>query len=323
MKKCTFQTAAIQLFDAEQEALTKTKALINEDFSRACKHILSCKGRVIVIGMGKSGHIGNKIAATFASTGTPSFFVHPAEASHGDLGMLTKSDVVLALSYSGNTPEVVSLMPQIKRLGTPIISITGNNTSMLAKNSDVSLIVDIDKEACPLNLAPTSSTTATLVLGDALAVALLEARGFKEEDFAVFHPGGTLGKRLLLRVSDVMHKESQIPLVPPETTIKDAVLEITDKRLGMTTVCDSAGKLLGIYTDGDLRRSFEHNADFYNDKIESAMSTTPKTIKENDLAAKGMQMMEEFKITAIVVVDNDKKVKGVLHLHALLESGIA
>ncbi|NCX93755.1 MAG: KpsF/GutQ family sugar-phosphate isomerase [Gammaproteobacteria bacterium] len=317
-----FYSKALEVINIEIDAIANLKHSLDASFNRACEILLNCRGRIVLIGMGKSGHIANKIAATFASTGTPSFFVHPAEASHGDLGMITKDDVVIAISYSGNTPEVLALLPHIKRLGVPVISISGTATSQLAQNSEVNLLISVSREACPLNLAPTASTTATLVLGDALAVALLKARGFTESDFALFHPGGSLGKRLLLHVSDIMHKGDSIPKVHPDDIVKDCVLEMTRKRLGMTTVCDEKGTLLGIYTDGDLRRSFEKNLDFYTTPIRNAMTLNPKTLKASELAAKGLQMMEKYKITSLVVTDDHQKVIGILHLHALLEAGV-
>ncbi len=306
----------------ELEAVKGLLAQIDADFVRACELILSSKGRVVVVGMGKSGHIGNKIAATLASTGTTAFFVHPAEASHGDMGMITRDDIILALSNSGSTHEIITLLPLIKRLGIQLISLTGNPSSALAKAADVNLNVHVEHEACPLNLAPTSSTTAALVMGDALAVALLEARGFTAEDFAFSHPGGALGRRLLLKVEDVMHIGAELPQVVRGTSLKDALLEMTRKGLGMTVVLEADGTLAGIFTDGDLRRSLDRSIDFQQARIEEVMTLHGKTARAEMLAAQALKIMEDNKINALVVVDNDDRPVGALNMHDLLRAGV-
>ncbi|HMY00684.1 MAG TPA: KpsF/GutQ family sugar-phosphate isomerase, partial [Agitococcus sp.] len=287
-----------------------------------CQLILECKGRVVVMGMGKSGHIGNKIAATLASTGTPSFFVHPAEASHGDLGMITAQDVVIAISNSGEAHEILSILPVLKRLHIPLISITANGQSSLAQFANISLEIGKSVEACPLGLAPTSSTTATLVLGDALAVALLAARGFTAEDFALSHPGGALGRKLLLRVADLMHSGDNVPIVQEQTLIRDALLEISRKGLGMTAVVNQQGQLTGIYTDGDLRRTLDLEVDVRTTAIVQVMSKNPKTIRQHLLAAEAVALMEEKKINGVIVVDEQHKPIGALNMHDLLKAGV-
>lgn len=306
----------------ERDALTDLLARIDSSFERACDLLLSCKGRVIVSGMGKSGHIANKIAATLASTGTPAFFVHPGEASHGDFGMITRTDVVLAISNSGASAELLTLLPLLKRLSIPFISMTGKEDSPLSDAADVNLDVSVKTEACPLNLAPTSSTTVTLALGDALAVALLEARGFTAEDFAFSHPGGTLGKKLLLRVEDVMHKNGEIPQVPSGTPLKDALTEMTSKGFGMTVVMQDNGQLAGIFTDGDLRRCIDDNLNINSLSTNEVMTTNPRTISQGILAAEALGIMQDKKITALVVEDESSHVIGVLHMHDLLRAGI-
>ena len=283
---------------------------------------MNCKGRVVVTGMGKSGHIGNKIAATLASTGTPSFFVHPGEASHGDMGMITSQDVVIAISNSGNTSEVVTILPLIKRMGAPLISMTGNASSTLAREAVANLDVSVMVEACPLGLAPTSSTTATLVMGDALAVALLEARGFSAEDFAISHPGGSLGRRLLLRVSDIMHSGDQIPVVNEDTPLSGALLEMSRKGLGMTTVVNDKGTLTGIFTDGDLRRTLDRSVDIHNTPINEVMTRHGKTIQADHLAAEALNIMEEMKINALPVTDDQGGLIGAINMHDLLRAGV-
>ncbi|MEE4202490.1 MAG: KpsF/GutQ family sugar-phosphate isomerase [Halieaceae bacterium] len=292
-------------------------------FVKACQLMLDVQGRVIVTGMGKSGHIANKIAATLASTGTPAFFVHPGEASHGDMGMITERDVVLALSNSGTTPEILTLLPLLKRLGIPLISMTGNAQSTLAQASDAHLDAGVATEACPLDLAPTSSTTAALVMGDALAIALLEARGFTAEDFAFSHPGGALGRKLLMRVQDVMVSGEDVPKVTTDSTLAEALMEITARGLGMTTVVDAENRLLGIFTDGDLRRALEHRPDVNADKIEQYMSKGGKCIAQNTLAAEALAEMENHRISALVVADEAHHVVGVVSLLSLLRAGIA
>ncbi|MDP5209494.1 KpsF/GutQ family sugar-phosphate isomerase [Microbulbifer sp. 2205BS26-8] len=306
----------------EAEAVAGLENRINGDFQQACRMILQCSGRTIVTGMGKSGHIGRKIAATLASTGTPSFFVHPGEASHGDLGMITRDDLVVAISNSGSSTEVLTLLPLLKRLGIPMISMTGKADSSLAQAAEVNLDISVQTEACPLNLAPTSSTTVTLVMGDALAVALLEARGFTAEDFAFSHPGGALGRRLLLKVKDVMHAGKELPRVHPETLLSKALLEMTSKGFGMTTVIDHSGKLLGVFTDGDLRRVIDQKVAFDQATMTQVMSRSPKTVSAETLAAEALRIMEDYKITALVVEDATHIPIGVLHMHDILRAGV-
>ncbi|MFG0721777.1 KpsF/GutQ family sugar-phosphate isomerase [Pseudomonas sp. GLN_6] len=306
----------------EIEAIQDLLQRINGDFVRACQLILSSKGRVVVVGMGKSGHVGNKIAATLASTGTTAFFVHPAEASHGDMGMITRDDVVLALSNSGSTAEIVTLLPLIKRLGITLISMTGNPDSPLAKAAEVNLDARVAQEACPLNLAPTSSTTASLVLGDALAIALLEARGFTAEDFAFSHPGGALGRRLLLKVENVMHTGDSLPRVSRGTSLRDALLEMTQKGLGMTVVTEDDGRLAGIFTDGDLRRALDKGIDVRDALIDDVMTLHGKTARADMLAAEALKIMEDHKISALVVVDERDHPTGAFNLGDLLRAGV-
>ncbi|MCE0915452.1 KpsF/GutQ family sugar-phosphate isomerase [Pseudomonas sp. NMI760_13] len=306
----------------ELEAVEALLARIDGDFVKACELILASKGRVVVVGMGKSGHIGNKIAATLASTGTPAFFVHPAEASHGDMGMITRDDVILALSNSGSTAEIVTLLPLIKRLGIQLISLTGNPDSPLAQAAEVNLDASVAQEACPLNLAPTSSTTAALALGDALAIALLEARGFTAEDFAFSHPGGALGRRLLLKVENVMHAGEELPVVKSGTLLKDALFEMSRKGLGMTVVLGDDGKLAGVFTDGDLRRSLDRNIDVHKTLIDEVMTVHGKTARAEMLAAEALKIMEDHKISALVVVDQEDRPTGALNMHDLLRAGV-
>ncbi|WNC09077.1 KpsF/GutQ family sugar-phosphate isomerase [Pseudomonas coleopterorum] len=306
----------------EIEAVEGLLAHIDADFVRACELILESDGRVIVLGMGKSGHIGNKIAATLASTGTPAFFVHPAEASHGDMGMITRQDVILALSNSGSTAEIVTLLPLIKRMGISMISMTGNPDSPLAQAAEVNLDARVAQEACPLNLAPTSSTTATLVLGDALAIALLEARGFTADDFAFSHPGGALGRRLLLKVEHVMHTGTALPQVPRGTLLRDALMEMTRKGLGMTAVLEADGRLAGIFTDGDLRRTLDRTIDVHNTRIEDVMTSHGKTARADMLAAEALKIMEDNKINSLVVVDDQDCPVGAFNLGDLLRAGV-
>ena len=306
----------------ELEAVAALHERINADFVRACELLLACRGRVVVVGMGKSGHIGNKIAATLASTGTPAFFVHPAEASHGDMGMITRGDVVLALSNSGSTAEIITLLPLIKRLGIPLISMTGNPDSTLAQAAEANLDARVSHEACPLNLAPTSSTTASLVLGDALAIALLEARGFTAEDFAFSHPGGALGRRLLLKVENVMHAGEALPQVARGTLLREALLEMTRKGLGMTVVLEADGRLAGVFTDGDLRRTLDRDIDVRNAIIDSVMTTHGKTARPEMLAAEALKIMEDNKINSLVVVNANDKPVGALNMHDLLRAGV-
>ena len=307
----------------ELEAVRALLDRIDESFAEAVELLYRCRGRVVVTGMGKSGIIGRKIAATLASTGTPSFFLHPAEGVHGDLGMLTRQDVVVAISNSGRTKEVLEVIPVVKRLGLKLIAMTGDMGSELAKRADVVLDVSVEREACPLGLAPTSSTTAALVMGDALAMALLKKKGFKREDFAIVHPAGSLGKKLLLRVEDLMHTVNEVPMVLPRTPMKDVVIEISEKRLGMTTVVDEEGRLVGVITDGDLRRLIERMGKAMFDATASeVMTKRPKVIERDALAVRALNEMEKYSITSLVVVDAEGKVEGVIHLHDLLKSGI-
>ena len=317
-----FRESALRAIEIEREAIDALTDRIDDHFVRACEVIMACKGRVVVTGMGKSGHIGNKIAATLASTGTPSFFVHPGEASHGDLGMITSQDVVLGISNSGNTSEVLTILPLIKRMGAPLISMTGNTNSTLAREAVANLDVSVALEACPLGLAPTSSTTATLVMGDALAVALLEARGFSTEDFALSHPGGSLGRKLLLRVAEIMHTGDRIPRVQEDITLGGALLEISRKGLGMTTVINAAGDLVGVFTDGDLRRTLDRSVDIHNTPIAEVMTRNGRVIHDDQLAAEALNMMEELKINALPVINRDGRLTGAINMHDLLRAGV-
>lgn len=306
----------------EATAVTALEGRIGDGFVQACRFMLACRGRVVVVGMGKSGHIGSKIAATLASTGTPAFFVHPGEASHGDLGMITPDDVVLALSNSGETAEILTILPIIKRLGVPLIAMTGRGGSTLARESDVHLDVSVAAEACPLGLAPTSSTTATLVMGDALAIALLESRGFTADDFARSHPAGALGRRLLLHVFDVMHKGDDVPRVPVGTPLLDALAEMSHKRLGMTAVTGADDLLLGIFTDGDLRRALDKGIDVHATRVEEVMTPGCLTIAAGELAAEALQLMESRRVNGLMVVDPAGRPVGALNMHDLLRAGV-
>ncbi len=306
----------------EAEAITQLTARIDNRFVQACRLMLDCQGRIVVLGIGKSGHIGGKIAATLASTGTPAFFVHPAEASHGDMGMITAQDVVVALSNSGETDEILTLLPLIKRLGVPLIALSGNPDSTLGKAADVHIDVSVPQEACPLGLAPTSSTTATLAMGDALAVALLEARGFTTEDFARSHPGGRLGRRLLLLIDDVMHTGEQMPRSGPDDLLKDALLEMSRKGLGTTVVVDRDEQVLGVFTDGDLRRTLDRQVDVHSARVAQVMTRNCKTIAPGTLAAEALRMMQQYKINALPVVNSARKLVGVLNMHDLLRAGV-
>ncbi len=317
-----YLSTARRTIELERDAVSDLLNHLNGDFTRACDLLLACEGRVIVTGMGKSGHIGNKIAATLASTGTPAFFVHPGEASHGDMGMITGKDVVIALSNSGETSEVVTILPLIKRMNAPLISITANPNSTMAKASDASLHIGVEREACPLGLAPTSSTTAQLVMGDALAIALLEARGFSAEDFAFSHPGGSLGRRLLLKVSDLMHTGADIPCVSSDTPINKALLEVTRKRLGMTAVTDSDGCLCGLFTDGDLRRTLDRDIDLKHTPISDVMTPNCTTVAAGILAAEALQVMQSRQINALLVVDEHRRPVGALNMHDMLKAGV-
>jgi len=306
----------------ESEAVALLEQRIGNEFTEACKLIINCSGRVIVTGMGKSGHIGRKIAATFASTGTPAFFVHPGEASHGDIGMITKKDVVLALSNSGTTAEMVTLLPQIKRLGVPLICMTGDQISTLARAAEVHLDVRVNSEACPLGLAPTTSTTVTLVMGDALAIALLEARGFTAEDFAFSHPGGALGQKLLLKVRDIMHSGENLPRVNINQPLKEALLEMSKKGFGMTTVVKDTGKLFGVFTDGDLRRAINEDKNVKSILLSEVTKSGCKSIHQDALAAEALKIIEDLKITTLVIENSDHEPVGILHLHDILKAGV-
>jgi arabinose-5-phosphate isomerase len=313
---------AADVLDIESRAVKALADRLDDQFVAACDLCMATPGRIVVTGMGKSGHVSNKIAATLASTGTPAFFMHPAEASHGDLGMITSQDLLLAISYSGETAEVITILPVVKRLGARLLSITGNPQSTMAREADVHLDISVAEEACPLNLAPTASTTATLAMGDALAVALLKKRGFTAEDFARSHPSGSLGKRLLLRVSDVMRSGERIPAVGPGVTLRDALLEMTDKGLGMTAVVDDERRILGIYTDGDLRRTLDDGADIRETLIRDVMHASCKTVAADMLAAEALHTLEENKITGLLVADDDGVLVGALNIHDLFREGL-
>ncbi|WP_456380245.1 KpsF/GutQ family sugar-phosphate isomerase [Thiolapillus sp.] len=306
----------------EAEAVRDLERQVNGDFVRACEYILHCQGRIVVTGMGKSGHIGNKIAATLASTGSPAFFMHPGEASHGDLGMITPGDVVLALSNSGETAEIITILPIIKRLGIPLISMTGNPDSTLSREADVNIDVSVSREACPLGLAPTASTTAALAMGDALAVALLETRGFTELDFARSHPGGSLGRKLLLHVGDIMHRDDNIPQVSEQATISEALMEMTAKGLGMTAVVSTAQQISGVFTDGDLRRTLDRGVDLHSTPVTKVMTRGGVTTHSQSLAAEALKLMEDNKISGLLVVDDNNNLIGALNMHDLLRAGV-
>ncbi|MGB0449020.1 MAG: KpsF/GutQ family sugar-phosphate isomerase [Porticoccaceae bacterium] len=322
MTATDFLTSAKRTIKMEADAVEQLLGRLDDNFVTACQTMLDCEGRVVITGMGKSGHIGNKIAATLASTGTPAFFVHPGEACHGDLGMITKNDVVIAISNSGSTAEVVTILPLIKRLGIPLISMTGNADSVLSKAASANLDVGVENEACPLNLAPTTSTTVTLAMGDALAIALLESRGFSAEDFAFSHPSGALGRKLLLRVTDIMHKDSQVPRVLADQPLHQALLVMTEKGFGMTTVVSDNNTLLGVFTDGDLRRIVDGKVDINSATMADVMSANPKTINGEILAAQALKIMEDSSITALIVEDENHHPIGVLHMHDILRAGV-
>jgi len=311
-----------RVLEIEARAIRDLVGGIGTEFTSACELCLECRGRVVVTGMGKSGHIGGKIAATLASTGTPAFFVHPGEASHGDLGMITPKDLVIAISYSGETAEIITILPLLKRLGLPLITMTGAPASTLGAAASVVLNTAISEEACPLNLAPTASTTATLAMGDALAVALLENRGFTEEDFARSHPGGSLGRRLLLRVEDLMHTGDEIPRVDGDMPLAKGLLEMTRKSLGMTAVVAEDGRLQGVFTDGDLRRALDDNLDVHNTLMRNIMTANCKTVSADQLAAEAVHIMEQAKITALLVVDDDRRLIGALNVHDFFRAGV-
>ncbi|MGB0466325.1 MAG: KpsF/GutQ family sugar-phosphate isomerase [Pontibacterium sp.] len=321
-QQADFLASARRTIQLEAEAVADLETHLDGHFQKACELMSLCTGRVIVTGMGKSGHIGKKIAATLASTGTPSFFVHPGEASHGDLGMFTGKDVVLALSNSGESSEILTILPLIKRMKAPLISMTARPDSNLSRAADANLHIGVEKEACPLNLAPTSSTTAQLVMGDALAIALLETKGFSAEDFAFSHPGGSLGRRLLLKVENVMHKGGDIPVVQEGTMLHEALIEITQKRLGMTAVLNAQGTVTGIFTDGDLRRAIDQDVDLKRTTIEKVMTANCTTVRADILAAECLQVMESKEISALLVVDENNRPAGALNMHDLLKAGV-
>ena len=322
LKSADLLATAKRVLDIEAAAITGLKDRVGQSFADACQLCLNCSGRVVVTGMGKSGHVAGKLAATLASTGTPAFFVHPSEASHGDLGMITREDVILAISNSGETDEITALLPVIDRLQTPMIALTGNPDSSLARAATVNIDVGVRKEACPLDLAPTASTTAALIMGDALAIALLEARGFGPEDFARSHPGGRLGRRLLLRLGDIMHTGDAVPKVGTEVSLSDALVEMTRKSLGMTGVVDDDGCIAGIFTDGDLRRALDRNVDLQATRMRDVMTENCRTAVPEELAAEALLRMEQNKITALLVVDQDRRLVGALHVHDLLRAGV-
>ncbi len=317
-----FQARARRVLEIEAAAVAGLAARLDSRFDQACELCLACRGRVVVTGMGKSGHVAGKVAATLASTGTPAFFVHPGEASHGDLGMITRTDLLIAISSSGETGEIVTILPLLKRLAIPLITLTGNLRSTLAEAATVALDIGVAEEACPLNLAPTASTTAALAMGDALAVALLESRGFTREDFALSHPGGVLGRRLLLRVDDVMHKGSSIPLVDLQTPLSAGLMEMSRKGLGMTGILDGNQRLAGIFTDGDLRRVLDRGIDVHATPIAEVMTPNCRTIAAGVLAAEAVHMLEQYKINALLVVDDERRVVGALNVHDLLRAGV-
>jgi len=318
-----FKHLAKAVIQTELDEISQLLNRLDDNFTQACQLMFDCEGRIVVIGMGKSGHIGSKIAATLASTGSPAFFVHPGEASHGDLGMITKNDVVLAISNSGETDEIITIVPLIKRLGVPLISLTGNAKSYIATQANVNIDVSVRKEACPLGLAPTSSTTVALVMGDALAIALLDSRGFTADDFALSHPGGRLGKRLLLHVKDIMHSGADIPIVQSNVLLSQALIVMTEKKLGMTTIVDNDNMLIGIFTDGDLRRILESNEINLNKTaIDEVMIKNCQVINEDQLAAEALQIMDSKSINALPVVNNSNEVIGAINMHDLLRAGV-
>ena len=310
------------VLEIEARAVSRLAERLDETFTAAHRLLLACTGRVVVTGMGKSGHIANKLASTLASTGTPAFFLHPAEASHGDLGMITQHDVVIALSNSGESPEILAIVPFLKRHGIKLVALTGNAQSTLSRVADVHLDASVEKEACPLNLAPTASTTAALALGDALAISLLQARGFSENDFALTHPGGALGKRLLIRVADLMHTDVWLPQVAEDASLQEALLDMTKKRLGVTAIIAADGTLAGIFTDGDLRRTLEKTADLRGVKIADVMTRKPRTIAGERLATEAAQVMEQHNITCVLIVDSTNHLIGALHAHGLMRAGV-
>lgn len=317
-----FCKLGLAVIETEAQAVSNLSTRVDEHFEKACEILLSCKGRIVVTGMGKSGHIGSKIAATLASTGSPAFFMHPGEASHGDLGMITQNDVVLAISNSGYTDEILVLLPMLKRLMVPVISLCGNSDSILAKSADVNIDISVEQEACPFNLAPTTSTTVTLVMGDALAIALLQARGFSVEDFARSHPGGSLGKRMFLKIDNLWHDHELLPVVHEDITIAQALIEVTAKKLGMTCIIDKQGKLAGIYTDGDVRRTLNDQHNINTTRIKEVMTQNCRTISAGMLAYDALALMQKYSITSLVVVDDEHKPIAVVHMHDLLRAGV-
>jgi len=322
MNKDAIQALARAVIETQASAITRLLDRVDDKFLEACSHLLECSGRIVVIGMGKSGHIGSKIAATLASTGTPAFFVHPAEASHGDLGMIKSRDVVLILSNSGETDEINMILPLLKRIGVVIVAMTGNPASTLAEHADVHIDVSVEKEACPLGLVPTSSTTAALVMGDALAIALLESRGFTREDFALSHPAGRLGRRLLIHIEDIMHKGEEIPRVSQDASISQAIVEMTAKRLGMTAVLDSAQRAIGIFTDGDLRRALDAELDPHGTKVREVMTAGGQSIAPDALAMEAMQKMQAHSIQGLLVISDEGALVGALNFQDLLKAGV-
>jgi arabinose-5-phosphate isomerase len=321
-EEVSFELLGRETIAIEAEALAALVERVDDNFRRACELILATQGRVVVVGMGKSGHIGGKIAATLASTGTPAFFVHPGEASHGDLGMITPADLVLAVSNSGETDEILVILPLIKRMGVKLVALTGIPDSTIARQADAVLHCGVAKEACPLNLAPTASTTATLAMGDAIAVALLKYRGLTREDFARAHPAGSLGRRLLLYVGDVMHSGEDLPVVAETATLREALLEMTSKGLGMTAIVDADNRLVGVLTDGDLRRLLQRNVDVYRAVVADVMTRNPQTTTADRLAAETIELMRTRKINGLIVVDADRRVVGALNMHDLLRRRI-
>jgi arabinose-5-phosphate isomerase len=322
MNDATLKKLGLAVLDTEANAVQELKSRVDQNFVRACHYMLDCEGRVVVTGMGKSGHIGSKIAATLASTGTPAFFVHPGEASHGDLGMITPKDVVMALSNSGSTEEILTILPIIKRLDVPLISLTGAPDSPLARAASVNIDVSVAEEACPLGLAPTASTTAALAMGDAMAVSLLEVRGFTADDFARSHPGGKLGRRLLLLIDDLIHTGDRVPKVATGTLICDALLEMTSKGLGATAIVDPQDRVMGIFTDGDLRRALDHDVDLHTTSIDEVMTADCTLVSPGMLAAEALQLMDSGKFNALLVVDENKRLTGALNMHDLLRAGV-
>ncbi len=318
----TYLSSALRTFKIQIDALTSLSKNLDDSFTKACDLLLNCKGKVVVTGMGKSGHVGNKMAATFASTGTPSFFMHPGEANHGDFGMLGAQDVLIAISNSGESSEISGLLPSIKRIGVPVIAMTNNPSSSLAKYSHTTLCLHVNKEACSLGLAPTSSTTNTLVLGDALAIALLEAKGFTAEDFAFSHPGGALGKRLLLTVDDIMAKGNEVPSIRESALVSDAILEISSKGLGITAITDANNTLIGIFSDGDLRRSIDKKIDLHTTPVIQVMTSGGVSISPNQLAVDALNIMQEKQISALLAVNEDNEIVGALNMHMLLKAGV-